>query len=204
MLDLTGVPVLVVGGGRVAHRKIEGLLKAGADVTVVAPNGDRFDPRRCRFGSSSRYETADLDACEIGDHGHRRPGGQRRCRGRRHGPGIWVNSADDPANCTFTLPAVARDGAVTVAVSTGGASPALASHLRGEIERWLGQIGAADAAVALAAQRAELQASGVSTESVDWSDRSERAASTNLTITLWSSGAHRVPRNTPHAAPGGR
>jgi siroheme synthase (precorrin-2 oxidase/ferrochelatase) len=66
---------------------------------------------------------------------------------------------------------VARDGAVTVAVSTGGASPALASHLRGEVEDWLGQIGAADAAVALAAQRRGLQADGVSTESIDWTDR---------------------------------
>ena len=57
-----------------------------------------------------------------------------------------MNSADDPANCTFTLPAVARDGDVTVAVGTGGASPALASHLRGEIEAWLAEIGAGDAA----------------------------------------------------------
>ena len=74
--------------------------------------------------------------------------------------GIWVNSADDPANCTFTLPAVARDGAITVAVGTGGASPALASHLRGEIETWLAEIGAGDAASTLAAQRGELRAAG--------------------------------------------
>ena len=85
--------------------------------------------------------------------------------------GIWVNSADDPANCTFTLPAVARDGPVTVAVGTGGASPALASHLRGEVEAWLAEIGAADAAASLSAQRRELQAAGTSTESIDWSDR---------------------------------
>ena len=85
--------------------------------------------------------------------------------------GIWVNSADDPANCTFTLPAVARDGMVTVAVGTDGSSPALASHLRAEIERWLGEIGAAQAAVTLAGQRGELQAKGVPTESVDWSER---------------------------------
>jgi siroheme synthase-like protein len=85
--------------------------------------------------------------------------------------GIWVNSADDPANCTFTLPAVARDGEVTVAVATGGASPALASHLRGEIEAWLGEIGAGDAALTLGQQRNEMHANGDSTESIDWSDR---------------------------------
>ena len=46
--------------------------------------------------------------------------------------GVWVNSADDPTNCSFILPAVHRDGAVTVAVSTGGLSPALASWLRNQ------------------------------------------------------------------------
>jgi siroheme synthase (precorrin-2 oxidase/ferrochelatase) len=56
-------------------------------------------------------------------------------------------------------------------VSSGGASPALASHLRDGIETWLAEIGAAGAAVTLAAQRSELQAAGTSTESIDWSDR---------------------------------
>ena len=50
--------------------------------------------------------------------------------------GIWVNSADDPAHCSFILPAVHRDGAVTVSVSTGGLSPALASWLRDRIADW--------------------------------------------------------------------
>jgi precorrin-2 dehydrogenase / sirohydrochlorin ferrochelatase len=88
---------------------------------------------------------------------------------------IWVNSADDPANCTFILPAIARHGVVTIAISTGGASPALASHLRTEVERWLAEIGAAEAAATLAAQRDELHARGVSTESVDWTERVHQA-----------------------------
>ena len=92
--------------------------------------------------------------------------------------GIWVNSADDPANCTFTLPAVARAGDVTVAVGTGGASPALASHLRGEIEAWLAEIGAGEAATTLRHQRAEMHANGQSTESIDWSARVRAALRT--------------------------
>ena len=52
--------------------------------------------------------------------------------------GIWVNSADDPERCTFTLPAVHRQGSVMVAVSTGGASPALSSWLRREIADLIG------------------------------------------------------------------
>ena len=177
MLDLTGVPVLVVGGGRVALRKIEGLVKGGAEVTVVAPSvADAIRDLDVRV-VVRRYEVGDLDdvrlvitatddpavnAAVAADATHRR---------------IWVNSADDPANCTFTLPAVARDGAVTVAVGTGGSSPALASHLRSELEKWLTEIGAGSASVALAAQRSEMQSNGVSTESIDWTDRVRDRAS---------------------------
>ena len=175
MLDLSGVEVLVVGGGRVAHRKIEGLLTAGAKVTVVARSAIdsiRSMPVECVVRG---YEPADLDGVLLVITATDDPAVNAAVSADAAARRIWVNSADDPANCTFTLPAVARDGAVTIAVSTGGASPALASHLRGEIEDWLGQIGAADAAVALAAQRRDLQADGVSTESIDWSDRVQTA-----------------------------
>ena len=171
MLDLTGVRVLVVGGGRIAQRKIEGLLKAGADIAVVAP--DVADGIR-RLGVQvvdRPYEADDLVEVRLVITAADDPAVNAAVAADATARGIWVNSADDPANCTFTLPAVARDGAVTVAVGTGGASPALASHLRGELEKWLVEIGAADAAAALAEQRAEMKADGVSTESIDWSDR---------------------------------
>ncbi len=171
MLDLTGVPVLVVGGGRVALRKIEGLLKAGAHVTAVAPVVvDAIQTSPVKVVTRS-YESSDLDGVRLVITATDDAAVNAAVNAEATRRGIWVNSADDPTNCTFTLPAVARDRAVTVAVSTGGASPALASHLRGEIERWLCEIGAADAAVTLAAQRDELRSQGVSTESIDWSDR---------------------------------
>jgi siroheme synthase-like protein len=175
MVDLAGVPVLVVGGGRVAHRKIEGLLKAGADVTVVAKSAIDSIRSMPVHVVLKPYETADLDRVRLVISATDDPAVNAAVSADATASGIWVNSADDPANCTFILPAVARDGDVTVAVSTGGASPALASHLRGEIEGWLDQIGAADAAVTLAAQRSQLRASGVSTESVDWTDRVQTA-----------------------------
>ena len=171
MLDLGGIPVLVVGGGTVALRKIEGLLNAHADVSVVAPvvvSGIHDLGVRV---SARGYESGDLDAVRLvitaTDDASVNAQVSREATER----GIWVNSADDPANCTFTLPAVARDGVVTVAVGTGGASPALASHLRSELQRWLGEIGAAEAAVTLSEQRSEMRANGVSTESIDWSER---------------------------------
>jgi siroheme synthase-like protein len=171
VLDLGGVPVLVVGGGKVAGRKIDGLLAARADVTVVAPFVDdaiRALPVRV---VARPYESSDLDGVRLVVTATDDPTANDAVATDAKLRGIWVNSADDPANCTFTLPAIARQGVVTVAVSTGGASPALASHLRTEIERWLADIGAADAAATLAAQRDELHLHGVSTESVDWSER---------------------------------
>ncbi len=171
MLDLTDVPVLVVGGGRVAQRKVEGLLRARADVTVVAPridDGVRALPVRI---VERTYEPSDLDHVRLVITATDEAAVNAAVSADATRRGIWVNSADDPANCTFTLPAVARDGEVTVAVATGGASPALASHLRGEIETWLGEIGAGDAALTLGQQRNEMHANGESTESIDWSDR---------------------------------
>ena len=175
VLELTGVPVLVVGGGTVALRKIEGLLVARAAVTVVAPDVvDAIRALPVRIITRA-WERRDLDAVRLVVTATDDPAVNAAVAADAQRRGIWVNAADDPANCTFTLPAVARDGPVTVAVSTGGASPALASHLRSEIERWLAEIGAADAAATLAGQRNELRSRGLSTESVDWSERVRNA-----------------------------
>ena len=171
MLDLEGVPVLVVGGGKIAFRKIEGLLRAHAEVTVVAPMIAAEVRELPVMVVGRRYAASDLDTVRLVITATDDPAVNASVAADATDRGIWVNSADDPANCTFTLPAVARDGAVTVAVGTGGSSPALASHLRGEIEKWLQEIDAAGAAAALSAQRSELKATGTSTESIDWSDR---------------------------------
>jgi precorrin-2 dehydrogenase/sirohydrochlorin ferrochelatase len=84
---------------------------------------------------------------------------------------IWVNSADDPDNCTFILPAVARAGRTTVAVSTGGASPALAQHLRDVVAADVLTPEVLAAADTLAAERDAVHAEGGSTEGLDWATR---------------------------------
>jgi siroheme synthase-like protein len=84
---------------------------------------------------------------------------------------VWVNSADDPENCSFILPAVARRGSVVISVGTDGSSPALARHLRDRIATELLTLEVEAAAVELARQRAEFHAQGISTETVDWTDR---------------------------------
>ena len=82
-----------------------------------------------------------------------------------------MNSADDPSNCTFALPAVARRGPVVVAVGTGGSSPALASHLRDRIAAELLDERVERVVAELARQRRDIQAAGGSTEAVDWAPR---------------------------------
>ena len=169
--DLTDVPVLVVGGGVVALRKAVGLAAAGAMVTVVAPQlSDGFD------AVSSRIERRDYVTSDIA--GHRLvmtatddPAVNAAVAADATAAGIWVNSADDPANCSFILPAVARRGTVTVAVSTGGASPALATRLRDDIASTVLTERVEAAAADLARQRDEVHASGASTESIDWTQR---------------------------------
>lgn len=166
-LNLVGRPVLVVGGGRIAYRKVQQLLAAGGDVTVLAPQIiDDFNDlpvtlihREYAKGDVANFrliitatgntpvDQAIFDECEE--------------------LGIWVNSADDPVRCSFTLPAAFRRGPVMITVSTGGASPALASFLRSELEQLVGPE-FAEVAGTLAAQRAQFHADGISTEDVDW------------------------------------
>jgi siroheme synthase-like protein len=172
-LDLRGRPVLVVGGGRVALRKVQGLLAAGAVVTVVAPEVRdelRRLPVRLRV---RRYRTGDLRGARLVVSATGDAAVNQRVHDDAEAAGVWVNAADDPARCTFTLPAVLRRGAVQVTVSTGGASPALSAWLRQRLEAELGPE-LADLAEALAERRAALHRAGRSTEELDWAPVIER------------------------------
>jgi siroheme synthase-like protein len=81
--------------------------------------------------------------------------------------GVWVNSADDIAHSSFILPAVHRDGPVTVSVSTGGLSPALASWLRTRLAAECGE-GLGVLAQLLGEARANLKHAGVRSDTVEW------------------------------------
>jgi siroheme synthase-like protein len=172
-------PCLVVGAGRVAARKIASLLSCGADVTVVAPEAHVAVGLLAQDGVFARLqgphlklhlrpyregEAADfrLVVTATGD-----PAVDAAVYRDAEAAGVWVNSADDPDRCTFVLPAVTRDGSVTVAVSTGGASPALASWLRGRIAEAIGA-GLGPLAEILDDARRRIHARGASTETVDW------------------------------------
>jgi siroheme synthase (precorrin-2 oxidase/ferrochelatase) len=155
-LDVAGRPVLVVGDDARAEHKAAVLRDGGADVTRTAG----ADYRR---GDAARYWLV-ITAADSAING--------AVFQDAEAAGVWCNAVDDPEHCSVLFPAVVRRGPVTVAVSTGGSSPALASWLRRELE---GVVGPELAAVALrlADERRRIHAAGGTTEGVDWVARIE-------------------------------
>jgi siroheme synthase-like protein len=170
-LQLAGRRCLVIGGGAVAERKVEGILAAGADVTVISPRltrrlADRAAARsivhRARVYRRGDVRGFVLAFAATGDTAVN----AAVCHdSRRHG--VWVNAADDPAHCDFILPSVLRRGELTVAVATGGTAPALARALRGDLQRRLGHDYAVLAGV-MAEVRRELRARGQAPDASTW------------------------------------
>ncbi len=174
-LDLHGRSVLVVGAGRVALRKVSGLVAAGAKVTVVAPETDpgvdALAEAEVIAVERRAYRTGEADAYRLVVTATGVPDVDAQVAADADDAGVWVNAADDPANCSFILPAIHRDGPVSIAVSSSGTSPALASWLRdrtdGLIDELLGDA-TGEVAALLAAARAQVKATGRSTETIDW------------------------------------
>ncbi|MDZ7674469.1 MAG: bifunctional precorrin-2 dehydrogenase/sirohydrochlorin ferrochelatase [Acidimicrobiales bacterium] len=169
-LVLRGRSVLVVGGGVVAASKVDGLLAGGADtLTVVAPEvvdaihampvAVEERPYRSPEAADHRLVVAATDDAEV----------NRRVFLDADAAGVWVNSADDPANCTFTLPARVRRGQLMVTVATGGHSPALAKWLRRRFEAEFGPE-YDELMELLSSERERILAEGRSTEGLPWQD----------------------------------
>lgn len=133
LVNLGGKSCLVVGGGRVAARKAVSLAQAGARVLVVSPAVTPGLLSMAETGVVSLrrrpYEPADLEGVFLVFAAADRRVNERVAAEAR-ALGKPVNVADDPALCDFFVPAVLRRGPLTVAVSTGGASPALAARIR--------------------------------------------------------------------------
>lgn len=142
LVDLKGRRVLVVGGGKVAYRKIATLLDHGASVEVIARDLDR-------------------PLAELVEKGLIRNGGQEFCVDRLNGvflviaatsdaelnrrvsekaqeKGLLVNAVDQPADCNFIVPSILRRGDLVVSVSTSGKSPAFARKIREDLESQFG------------------------------------------------------------------
>lgn len=169
-LDVSGRTCLVVGGGSVAARKARTLLDCGGVVTVIAPTFSEemealiprlhaFERRPYCEGEAATFRLV-ITATGI-------PEVDGAVYADAEAVGVWANSADDVAHSSFILPAVHHDGPVTISVSTGGVSPALASWLRTRLAAGYGD-GLGVLAHLLGEARSNLKRAGLRSDTVDW------------------------------------
>jgi precorrin-2 dehydrogenase len=170
-LLVRGRRVVVVGAGRIAARKIEALLDAGAQVEVVAPAVGaevRAWAEAGRLVLRERgFAAADVEGAWLALTATDDPGVNAAVHAAAEAARVWVNSADDPANCSFTLMSVIRRGDLVVSVGTGGRSPALAAHLRRRLEEEIGPEYETLLDI-LSEAREGLRGAGRSSEDADW------------------------------------
>jgi siroheme synthase-like protein len=142
VVELARRPCLVVGGGLVAERKVEGLLAADADVTVVSPVITELLSAHCAAGRIRHhprpYRLGDLQGMALVFTALDDPEATRAIVAEAQALSVWLNAADDPAHCSFILPGVVRRGALTIAVASGATSPAVTRALREHLDSVLG------------------------------------------------------------------
>ncbi|GAK20157.1 LOW QUALITY PROTEIN: siroheme synthase [Vibrio sp. JCM 19052] len=143
-LDLVNKPVLVVGGGEVASRKVEALLKAGADITIVSPSLVDFLDKLAqeqqvhwiqRFYSSDLVTNSFIQVWATTDN----PELNHQVYKDAKELGILVNVVDDKPYCDFITPSMINRGRIQIAISSGGASPVLIRNIREKLEAILPQ-----------------------------------------------------------------
>ena len=170
-LEMKDRRCVVLGGGTVAERKVEGLVAASANVTVISPaitdglrrlltqGAIRHVAREYRAGDRAGYDLVFVatDNSEV----------NAAVSSEAHSLHIWVNSTDDPDHCDFILPAVIRRGDLAVAISTGGVSPAATRAIREELDEYFHQDYASF--IQIAGQvRKELREKSVSPDPSKW------------------------------------
>ena len=142
-LDIREKSCVIVGGGEVALRKAERLLDCGAKVSVIspklAPELTALKDKNLISHIADEY-SGDLIAgatLVIGATDDEKT--NARISNDARGKGIPVNIVDDPQKCDFILPSVVQRGDLAITIGTGGKSPALARHLREELEATYGE-----------------------------------------------------------------
>lgn len=168
---VAGRRCVVVGAGRIAARKLEALLEAGADVVVIAP--EAVDTIRT-WAETGRltwhergFEDADLDEAWLAITATADAAVNQAVFDAGEARRVWINSADDPINCSFTLMSVVRQGDIVVTIGTNGRSPALATFLKAHVGTEMGP--EYERLLELLSEAREaIRSSGRSSEDADW------------------------------------
>ena len=142
-MDIEGRRCLVVGGGPVGTEKTEKLLDHGAVVRLVAPEITAELRALVQGGQIAEYharpyDPADLDGCFIVIAATQLDAINRMIWQDAEARGIICNVVDVPPLCNYIVPSIVRRGELAIAISTGGASPVVAKHIRRDIEETYG------------------------------------------------------------------
>lgn len=141
MLRLDGKRCVVIGAGKVAARKIAKLLESGALVVAVAPSFDpifeKLDPRGRIKRETRPYRRGDLAGAMLAFAATDSHTVNAAVADEAAELGVPINVSDDPSISTFHVPASLDQHGLTLAISTGGRSPAFARRLREELEQLL-------------------------------------------------------------------
>lgn len=133
-LNLAGKRCIILGGGTIAQGKIAALRDAGASITVISPQATDGIKRAAQRGHVAfiprEYQPGDLDGAFLAVAATNVWHVNRQIFEEAEQRGVLLNVVDDPDQCTFIAPSIVRRDPVTLAVSTGGASPALARKMR--------------------------------------------------------------------------
>src|SRR3954449_4589748 len=142
-LKLTGRRCVVVGGGEIGLEKVEGLLACDGRVVLVAPEAEPELEKLAREGSIEwvrrEYEAGDLEATFIAIAATNDTDVNIAVYNDAERRAMLVNGVDVPPLCNFILPAIVRTGPLAIAISTAGASPALAKRMKTEVAELFGE-----------------------------------------------------------------
>lgn len=141
-VELEGKTIVVVGGGKVAQRKIKAFLEYGAHVCVISkevttPLRRYIDEGRIEF-LGDRFSEDKLDGALLVIAATDDPDVNRQISLAAHKKNILVNAVDQPSDCSFIVPSIVKSGDLILAISTSGKSPAFAKRLRKEMEKKFG------------------------------------------------------------------
>jgi len=172
-LNISGKRCVVVGGGKVALRKVRALLEHGASIEVISPDlcPELIElAQRGQVNTSRRhYQPGDLRQAFIAIAATDSSDVNQQVVKEARNEGILVNVVDDPENSDFIVPSYSNRGGITVAVSTAGMSPTLARKIRTRLEKELGNEYASLAHL-IGEVRAEVRQQGIKVSGDDWQE----------------------------------
>ena len=170
-LNLTGKRCVIIGGGTIAEGKISKLKETGAQVTIISPDATPAIQKLAKKGvvewTAREYRPGDLEGAFLGIAATDKRQVNQQIFQEATELGVVLNVVDDPELCAFIAPSIVQRGPVTVAISTGGTSPALARKLRESLAdapalEW------ADLAHVLSKARKEIKKRGVAVDPQRW------------------------------------